>query len=372
MPPGPPAMRMPYAAPAQSNESQFGRTSAVAVRPSDPCALDLWTSMPEPTTEQTSNEREDELEPARWTVQIMPDGGGSIRHLSITRRAVTIAMSAGILFIALGAGFVVSLGSDALRTAELVRLRIENRALTGDLARMESQVAMLDGYVDRLSARDQEIRLLAGLPHIDPDVQAVGVGGPLSGDPDRERFLQTSPELAERSLGLGYDVDKLSRRVELLTSSLDEAMDSVRVHAAIFRARPSIRPVQSPDSWISSSFSHSRFHPVLLVNRPHPGLDISALEGTAFLATAAGRVVFAGTQPGYGKTIEIDHGYGYVTRYAHAASISVKRGERVERGSLLGEIGRTGLATAPHLHYEVLIDGEPANPRDYLLDDVVY
>lgn len=302
----------------------------------------------------------------------MPDGGGRIHHLSVTRRAIGLVAAAGALLILLVIGLVVSLGSDAVRTAELVKLRIENRALTDDLARMESQVVTLDEYIDRLSARDQEIRLLAGLPHIDPDVQAVGVGGPLSGDPRREQFLQTSPGLAERSLGLSYDVDKLARRVELLTSSLDEAMDSVRVHAAIFRARPSIRPVQSPDSWISSSFSHSRFHPVLLVNRPHPGLDISAPEGTAFLATATGRVVFAGTKPGYGKTIEIDHGYGYVTRYAHAASINVKRGERVERGALLGEIGRTGIATAPHLHYEVLVDDEPANPRDYLLDDVIY
>lgn len=302
----------------------------------------------------------------------MPDGGGRIHHLSVTRRAIGLVAAAGALLILLVIGLVVSLGSDAVRTAELVKLRIENRALTDDLARMESQVVTLDEYIDRLSARDQEIRLLAGLPHIDPDVQAVGVGGPLSGDPRREQFLQTSPGLAERSLGLSYDVDKLARRVELLTSSLDEAMDSVRVHAAIFRARPSIRPVRSPDSWISSSFSHSRFHPVLLVNRPHPGLDISAPEGTAFLATATGRVVFAGTKPGYGKTIEIDHGYGYVTRYAHAASINVKRGERVERGALLGEIGRTGIATAPHLHYEVLVDDEPANPRDYLLDDVIY
>lgn len=302
----------------------------------------------------------------------MPDGGGPIRQHRITRRAIGLAAAAGALLVVLIAGVAISLGSDVLRTAELVKLRIENRALTNDLARMESQVATLDRYIDQLSARDQEIRLLAGLPHIDPDVQAVGVGGPQVRDPGREQFLQTSPVVAERSLGLGYDVDKLARRVELLTTSLDEAMDSVKVHAAVFRARPSIRPVQAHDSWISSSFSHSRFHPVLLINRPHPGLDISAPEGTAILATAAGRVVFAGIRAGYGKTVEIDHGYGYVTRYAHAASLHVKRGETVERGSLLGEIGRTGIATAPHLHYEVLVDGDHANPRDYMLDDLVY
>lgn len=326
----------------------------------------------EPTTLSEKQQREAKLKPGHWTVQIMPDNGGPIRHLSVSRRVVALVASAVALVALLAVGFTVSLGADALRTAEVVRLRIENQALTDDLARMESQVSTLDRYIDRLSARDQEIRLLAGLPHIDPEVQAVGVGGPTSTTPDHERFLDASPELAERTLAVGYDVDKLTRRVELLTSSLDEAMDSVRVHEAVFRARPSIRPVQSPDSWISSSFSHSRFHPVLLVNRPHPGLDISATEGTAFLATAAGRVTFAGTKPGYGKTVEIDHGYGHVTRYAHAASINVKRGQRVERGALLGEIGRTGLATAPHLHYEVLVDGEAANPRNYLLDDLVY
>lgn len=328
--------------------------------------------MSDPTNHETSEQPEENLKPSRWTIQILPEGGGPIRQIGLTRRAARLGAGLVVLLALLVAGFAMSVGSDIVRTAEVVRLRMENRTLTSDLARMESQVSTLDAYIDRLSARDQQIRLLAGLPHIDPDVQAVGVGGPMVGNRDRERFLQASPELAERTLALGYDVDKLTRRVELLASSLDEALDSVRVHEAIFRARPSIRPVQSPDSWISSSFSHSRFHPVLLVNRPHPGLDISAPEGTAFLATATGRVVFAGTRAGYGKTVEIDHGYGYVTRYAHAATINVKRGQRVERGSLLGEIGRTGLATAPHLHYEVLVDGEPANPRNYLLDELVY
>lgn len=333
---------------------------------------DAGNAMPEAKEREKLEQPEAELNSGRWTVQIMPDGGGPIRHVRVNRRLfATLSVMALLLFMIVG-GAVLSLGEEAVRTAEVARLRLENRALTSDLARMESQVATLDRYIDRLSARDQEIRLLAGLPHIDPDVQSVGVGGPLVGDPGRERFLRTSPELAERTLALGYDVDKLARRVELLSSSFDEAMDSVKVHEAIFRARPSIRPVQSPDSWISSSFSHSRFHPVLLVNRPHPGLDISAPEGTAILATAAGRVVFAGTKPGYGKTVEIDHGYGYVTRYAHAATIDVKRGQRVDRGALLGEIGRTGLATAPHLHYEVLVDGEAANPRNYLLDQLVY
>lgn len=315
---------------------------------------------------------EAELKPSHWTVQIMPEGGGRIRHLKFTRRVAGLALAAGALTVLLAVGFAASLGLDAARETELLRLRVENRNLSADLDRMESQVATLDQFIDGLSERDQQIRLLAGLPYLDPDVQAVGVGGPLVGDPSREEFLRLSGNLATRALAASYDVDKLVRRVELLDASLNEALDSVAAHEQVFRSRPSIRPVQSPDSWISSSFSRSRFHPVLLVNRPHPGMDISARVGTPFLATAAGRVTFAGTRLGYGKTIEIDHGYGYVTRYAHAASISVKRGQRVRRGEVIGEIGKTGLATAPHLHYEVLVNDRATNPRNYLLDDIVY
>ncbi|TFG66928.1 MAG: M23 family metallopeptidase [Gemmatimonadales bacterium] len=313
-----------------------------------------------------------DLKPSHWTVQIMPEGGGRIRHLTFTRRVAVWALAVGSFALLLVTGFAVSVGFDAVRETELARLRVGNRNLSADLDRMESQVSILDQFIDGLSVRDQQIRLLAGLPYIDPDVQAVGVGGPLVGDPSHEEFLRLSGNLATRSLAASYDVDKLMRRVELLDASLDEALDSVAVHEEVFRARPSIRPVQAPDSWISSSFSRSRFHPVLLVNRPHPGIDISARVGTPFLATAAGQVTFAGTRVGYGKTIEIDHGYGYVTRYAHAASINVKRGQRVRRGEVIGEIGKTGLATAPHLHYEVLVGDRPTNPRDYLLDDLVY
>lgn len=315
---------------------------------------------------------EAELKPSHWTIQIMPEGGGGIRHLKLTRRVAGLALATGTLTVLLAIGFAASLGFDAARETELLRLRVENRNLSADLDRMESQVVTLDQFIDGLSERDQQIRLLAGLPYLDPDVQAVGVGGPLVGDPSHEEFLRLSGNLATRALAASYDVDKLVRRVELLDASLNEAMDSVAAHEQVFRARPSIRPVQSPDSWISSSFSRSRFHPVLLVNRPHPGMDISARVGTPFLATAAGRVTYAGTRVGYGKTIEIDHGYGYVTRYAHAASISVKRGQRVRRGEVIGEIGKTGLATAPHLHYEVLVNDRATNPRNYLLDDIVY
>jgi len=310
--------------------------------------------------------------PAHWTVQIMPDRGGRIRTVRVARRVVRLAVVAAFTLGLVIAAFVVSLGLDGAREAELVRLRLENRHLTENLGKVENQVGALTSTVDDLSEQEQKLRLLAGLPDLGDEVRAVGVGGPLPEAAEREEFLAASPQLAERTYAAAYDAELLMRRLDLLGSSIDEAMDSVEMHRQVFLARPSIRPVQAEESWISSSFSQSRMHPVLQYNRPHPGLDISALAGTPILASAAGTVTYAGTKSGYGKTVEIDHGFGYKTRYAHAGSIQVKRGQRVDRGDLLGEVGKTGLATAPHLHYEVLIDGRQVNPRQYLLDDIVY
>ena len=300
----------------------------------------------------------------------MPDGGGSIRTRRITRRLVRGLTAVAALIVLLLAGGLVVLGSNSVREAELARLRLENRHLTSNLTEVEAELAMIGAAIDELSDQDQRFRLLAGLPHIDPDVLEAGVGGPMLGDPAREEFLDAAPELAGRTLAASYDVDRLLRRVDLLTASMDEALDSVALHEEVFLARPSIRPVQSSEAWISSSFS--RFHPVLLVNRPHPGVDISAAAGTPILATGKGTVISAGTRSGYGKTVEIDHGFGYRTLYAHAGALSVKKGQRIDRGDVLGEVGKTGLATAPHLHYEVLVNDRQVNPGKYMIDDRVH
>lgn len=312
------------------------------------------------------------MKPSHWTIQVMPEGSGRVRTVTVSRRVVRFAAITAVVLAVLVIGAMARLGVDAAREIDRARLRAENRHLVANLAEMREQVLTLGASVDALSAKDQQVRLLAGLPHLDREIWAVGVGGPSLGRPGREEFMATSPELAERTYAVAYDVDQLMRRAELLTASLGEAMDSIEVHRDIFLARPSIRPVQSDESWISSSFSSSRYHPVLQYSRPHPGIDISAHAGTPILAPAHGRVTFAGNRAGYGKTVEIDHGYGYKTRFAHAGSISVRRGQAVDRGTVLGAVGKTGLATAPHLHYEILLNGRQVNPRDYLLDDVIY
>ena len=113
---------------------------------------------------------------------------------------------------------------------------------------------------------------------------------------------------------------------------------------------------------ISSGFSHKRFHPILKRNMPHLGMDFAAPKGTRVWATARGTVSYAGRKGGYGKLVEIEHPNGYSTRYAHLSRISVRKGQRVDKYEVVGRVGSTGLATGPHLHYELLRNGRHRNP----------
>ena len=101
------------------------------------------------------------------------------------------------------------------------------------------------------------------------------------------------------------------------------------------------------------------------------GIDVTAPSGTPIEAPAGGRVTLAGWQAGYGNVVTVDHGYGIETKFAHASKLLVRRGQRVERGQNIALVGNTGLATGPHLHYEIIVNGKPVDPLTYVLPAVI-
>lgn len=116
---------------------------------------------------------------------------------------------------------------------------------------------------------------------------------------------------------------------------------------------------------ISSPYGN-RIHPILKTNRFHSGIDIPAPTGTNIVAAAAGRVAFAGTQGGYGRTIILDHGGGIMTLYAHNSQLMVSEGAQVTQGSVIAKAGSTGMSTGPHLHFEVRENGKYVDPMPWL------
>lgn len=215
-----------------------------------------------------------------------------------------------------------------------------------------------------LEAPDQgpAFRLLAALQPLDAAVHLAGLDGardtiPLLPVEDEER-------LSARSEFFRGDLGAVLRRGRR-TFAWRTVEDSLAAEEARLEATPSLFPTRG---YISSGFTRSRPHPILELTREHKGLDIVAPVGTPIVAAARGRVRFVGQHIEYGRMVEIDHGYGVVTRYAHASRTLVRRGQLVGRGDTIANVGMSGLAAGPHLHYEVLVHGVPANPNRYVFD----
>jgi len=303
----------------------------------------------------------------RWTLMVVPHGAGSSRAVEVSHTVVK-----GLL----GLGGAIVLLTGVLGLAAVVRgvnitrnraLESENRVLVDEVQRMREHLAGLRDTLTTIGDREQQLRLLAGLAPLDSGVQQAGIGGPGGTWSERDSLLALGAH-GQQALEAREDMDALIRRANVLVSSVTAAYDSLAKHQARFAATPSIMPTTG---WLTSAFAAMRVHPILHLARPHEGIDVAAPLGTAILAPAAGVVTDVRWADGYGNLLAIDHGYGLLTRYAHCSKILVAPGQRVKRGDKIALIGATGLATGPHLHYEVWVNGKPVDPMHFVLPDAL-
>lgn len=292
------------------------------------------------------------------------DGTEHIRQYRLPRAIVQVAI-AGVLALVSG---LSSLGTATFMKVQAPLaargLERKNELMQRELQEIRGQVKVLNQELEQLAVQDEQFRLVAGLEPFGRDIYQVGIGGSLE-QPADKKLYKLDRNATTLAVTTSSELGELLRRARLLNFSWREARDSLVDKHNRLEATPSIVPTTG---YISSVFSRNRMHPILARARPHEGVDITAPIGTPILAAAKGRVRFAGQDGGYGLSIEVDHGYGVVTRYAHASKILVARGRAVERGDTIGLVGETGLAVGPHLHYEVLVNGKATNPRQWFLD----
>jgi murein DD-endopeptidase MepM/ murein hydrolase activator NlpD len=165
----------------------------------------------------------------------------------------------------------------------------------------------------------------------------------------------------------GQMADRLAAQ-QRITAELSDTVESLRA-ASLAELAQKLPPVgmQMPlRGEITSRFSRSRLHPILQVFRAHRGVDLAAPAGTKILAPASGTILSVGRQLGFGLTVEVQHSGGVVTRYAHCRSALVQRGDAVSMGQAIGTVGSSGLATAPHVHFEVLVHGVWVDPIKFI------
>jgi murein DD-endopeptidase MepM/ murein hydrolase activator NlpD len=261
---------------------------------------------------------------------------------------VTLRYAASIKHPLLQAILLDDQRQEARKTQEVVQGHLN--AMAVKLGDLQAQLLQLDGLGERLAQ-------MAGLkpkdlPPSEPG-KAPGRGGP-------------APTLSR-----DLSVDEFASLLSELSHSVEERSDQLTVLEALLVSNsankkflPTLAPVDG--GWLSSSFGW-RIDPFTGQKSFHEGLDFPSESGTPIAAAASGKVIFADVHPQYGKMVEIDHGNGLVTRYAHTSRLFVKEGDLVVRGQKVAAIGSTGRATGPHLHFEVRLNGVPQNPARFLL-----
>ena len=248
---------------------------------------------------------------------------------------------------------------------ELTELRRESKIRKIQAEKIATQVKNLESEMARLGRFEKKLRVITSLGDSPQDSEKNwGVGGSygLSSYSFTTSIAHESKALANR---LSNNLGHLTAQAKIKAISLQELDHFFKSQKSFLQSTPSIWPTRG---WITSSFGY-RKSPFTGLREMHEGWDIGARTGSAVRATADGTITAAGRERGYGKLIEIDHGYGLVTRYGHNSKNLIKVGSNVKRGQIVALVGNTGRSTGPHLHYEVLVNGVPVNPKNYILED---
>jgi murein DD-endopeptidase MepM/ murein hydrolase activator NlpD len=234
------------------------------------------------------------------------------------------------------------------RTQERVQGHLNAMAMR--LGELQAQLLRLDGLGERLARsaglKPQELPML-------PAGKAPGRGGAESSLPSRNLSVAEFESLLAT---LGRQVEDRADQLSVLEALLVE--DSAKR-----KFLPSLLPVV--DGWYSSNFGF-RIDPFTGQSSFHEGIDFIAETGTPIVAAASGKVIYAGWHPQYGRLVEVDHGNGLLSRYAHASRLVVDEGDLVVRGQRIAYVGSTGRSTGPHLHFEVRLNGVPQNPARFI------
>ncbi|NSW95623.1 MAG: M23 family metallopeptidase [Bacteroidales bacterium] len=249
----------------------------------------------------------------------------------------------------------------------------EEKALKREIAQMKLQYEMmhremgnLEKVLDHLQETDDNLyRTIFEAEPIPSTLREGGTGGvnrykELEGYSNSKLIIETATRL-----------DKIRKKVYLQSKSFDDLIILAKKKEEILKSIPAILPISNNDLTRTASGFGLRIHPYYKITKFHSGMDFTAPTGTEVYATGDGTVKeVVISQRGLGKHIIIDHGFGYETVYAHLDGFNVKAGQKIHRGDVIGFVGNTGMSVAPHLHYEVKLNGVNVDPVNYYFNDL--
>lgn len=295
------------------------------------------------------------------------------------------AIGLGVFVVALSAAMIdyVRLRSDV---SDVERMRVENARQRDELESLSGRVGGIAQEFEALRELERKVRVIANLPESTPEARVpnnAGQGGAEDTDAADDAAAIAPVEPAEDSAvpaphgappadaELRAAIERIQQRARRLAAllpdqraSLEELVGGLEDRREQLAATPSIWPA---NGWVTSGYG-TRTSPFTGRRQFHAGIDIAADFGTAIIAPASGRVVFAGRKGAFGRIVEIDHGFGIRTLYGHTDDVFVRSGQRVERGMKIASVGSSGRSTGPHVHYQVKVGGRTVNPGDYIFE----
>jgi murein DD-endopeptidase MepM/ murein hydrolase activator NlpD len=238
------------------------------------------------------------------------------------------------------------------------QIRRENESLLREYETLSERKKVVDTVMQEVEQIDRDIyRVIFETEPVQPDMSQA------SGLTYQNLLLAQDKDIVNVS---ARKLDSMIRHFNETESAYDMLMIKGENRSEMLTSIPAIQPIENRDlTLIASGFGH-RIHPIYKIPKMHKGIDFSAPVGTPVYATGDGvvkTVIRSGR--GLGNQIIIDHGYGYTTLYASMDELDVRQGAQVKRGDQIGTVGDTGLSVAPHLHYEIHMNGDPMNPINY-------
>ena len=247
---------------------------------------------------------------------------------------------------------------------KILKREIENYKLQTRV--FNQRISRMNGVLQELQDRDASIyRAVFEADPVATDIRKGGFGGV-----EKYRELE-GYENSEAIIGLSKRVDQLSKQLYVQSKSYDELVKLAERKTEFLASIPAIQPIANKDLKRMASGFGFRLHPIYKTYKMHTGIDFTAPLGTPIYATGNGRIALVELgHRGYGNHVVINHGFGYQTLYGHMFRVTVKQGQPIRRGQLIGYVGNTGTSAAPHLHYEVLKGGNKINPINYFFSDL--
>lgn len=302
----------------------------------------------------------------KYSVIVIPEGRSKVWRWEISRRQIETGLALVLTFVFITTGSIWGFAHYREGYLATENIRLQNAEFDQERGELLQKLANLEMVVQKTERLANRVEGAVG---VNGETMQKGIGPITEGEftePvavkqfDAMKFGEKNQKLALKDLKLS--MDSIEDTVGAVEDRLHTVYERQKDKATYWASIPSIQPARG---YMTSDFGPRRV-PIRGGTSFHEGIDIAAPAGTPVMAPGDGVVTFSGYKHGLGNCIIVDHGYGVSSTYGHLSANNVNEGDRVKRGEMIGAVGRTGVATGSHLHYQVEVDGAPVDPMRYI------